>query len=200
MSTTVIDPQGDFRLKVLVLEEVKDDKGSVMQLKDQATFQISKDTLMKKSPVFQAALRQPSFRESQQDAYEMQGDSVISVEIWLREIHGQVPRIDVSLEEVWRVIKVCDQYDFPIDILNEWYARWYSVHPVARWMHGWHPAGKFEKNEDPRCLLFPSWRFDHAAAFLEITKFLVYNSRPPITETKPIGGWELHLPARIIRK
>lgn len=127
----------------------------------------------------------PTFREASQDRVKLIGDSAKSMEIWLRALH-EVPQLfSVGLEEMWHLFAACDKYDLDITLLNTWFAECYGLHNIEQYYRSFGDTSEDKTLLDPRSLLFPCWRFDHAKGFMRASRFLVYDSIGHVTEWNP---------------
>lgn len=183
-----IDASGDLIIKVIEYDD------SVMLTHDQepiirhtTDFQVSREVLGGKSPVFKKLLMS-NFAEAKKGTVTLEGDKVTSMDIWFRILHAL--RIDdvqsVPLEEMWSMVAACDKYDLNIRDLKEWFAEWYEK------------KGRTHLNQ--RDLLYPCWIFDRAKGFAAATRLLAYGCTGHVTESNPTKHRELHLPSRVIRE
>ena len=193
----VIDPDGDYMVKVRVTEVNKNDTEYRTEVKEERCFKVSSKVLVEHSNYFKGALRTHAFGEGQNKESILDEKSIMSMELWLRVIHGLQPEMkNIDLPEVWRVILVCDRYEFEINRLNDWFARWYDDQFKDNSLN---KLGN-DDVEEARSLLFPCYTFDHARGFLDVTRYLVYSCAFHITEINPIKELSLRLPSRITRK
>ena len=200
MALVVIAEKGDLVIKVREPDNTIVNPGLVKPIKQTVSFRVSRDVMIKSTPYFMAMFRSEMYKEGNQNEITLEGDTVTSMEAWFRTLHGVKPIYDTDLSGVWRIIKACDKYNFTISKLNGWFEQWYDRQPTEQWLANWSSTREVvKKNKDPRSLLFPTWRFDYAKGFMELTKFLVYNCGFHITESNPIRQWDLHLSSRIIR-
>ena len=198
MAVIEIAPDGDVNVEVCVMETLHNGGEKIGRVKEQATFKVLSSVLERGSDKFKMSLH----RDISNGQISIIHESIASMEIVFQCLHGQQPRVDVSLSEVWHVIAACDYNLLNIKQLESWYVTWYESQPLQTWFRDWSPGRHScqDKNKDPRCLLFPTWRFDYAEGFLEITEFLVYNSESAVKEANPVRAWELRMPSRIIRE
>ena len=159
----------------------------VPEVRQKAAFRVRREILSKSSPVFERMLDSGDFKETSSNIIQLEGDHVMSMEIWFRAIHQNVdPLYTVPLDEMWHVIAAGDKYDLDIKVLRTWFANWYHAGCHAR-----YPAEK---------LLYPCYTFDHAKGFMDASKRLVYESIGHITEKNPTKLYELHMQPRIMRE
>ena len=205
MAVTVIDESGDITVEVTEYDdELKngDGKRSVKQIHQ---FRVSKAVLSKNSTVFAAMFVPSHWRETQMELVKLEEDSVASMNIWLRILHGTRTDPDhcVPLEEMWRLVAACDKYHFNLSLLKPWFAEWYKKYDIEQCYRNWainHDRGHRIDRLDPRSLLYPCYIFDHAKGFKRATHFLSYHDFGHITEYNPTTHLNLRLPSRIIRK
>ena len=222
MSTVVIDPHGNLHIVVLVQERLQSKNGTVLGLKDRATFQVSSKALIQTCEAFKAAFHpeRPSgtywghITFVDRDQIELKEESIASLEICLRVAHNQVPETDVSLTDVWYVLAMFDKYGASLDSLNYWFAQWFDRQSITDWLLNFIEkpvrGQVIDMNRNPRALLYPTWRFGHVKGFKRVTCFLAYNISAHITEQSPIkrddpasqqvSFLEHHLSGRIIRE
>lgn len=194
----IIDKGGDFVIKVFAKEDMEDSSGHrVSNIVDEREFVVSRSVLINHSPVIAADLRSGKSKDPDNE-YVIHARSIPSVEMWLNIIHGVNPDFDVSIEDVWLSVQVCNQYDFAIDVLNAWFESWYEHHFKYRNFKDLQLSE--EALKEARQLLFPCWRFDYAKGFLDVTRYLVYGCDFHVIELNPTNEKTLHVPARFIRE
>lgn len=203
MASNLISHNSDLTLDVYFTETVH--QGSELKeiFRGSETFAVSRDVLVKSSPVFSTMLHSDGFfAEKKMRQVRVEAESITSMKIWLQILHCQTPDYDVNLTEVWNLIAVCDKFNLVIDLLYKWFEIWYSKQPIEQWLIGTRYTGETHHfNEDARCLLYPTWRLDHPKGFLRVSRHVVYNSCYYVKEMSPVRRRaDLHLPSRIIRK
>lgn len=188
---------GDLTIEVVEYDEnVHDDneRGFVEKRHD---FIVSREVLLGSSNYFTKLLLSPNFREARKNFITLYDDSVASMNIWFRILHGAELDYDVKIDEIWHLAAAGKKYDLDVSKLNAWFAKWYEKQPIDRW---YELAKSENAATDPRCLLYPCWLFDHAKGFLRITKFMSYNYTGHLMERNPTRFYDLRLPSRVIRK
>lgn len=203
MASNLISHKSDLTLDVFFTETVNQGTHLKDIVRGSETFAVSRDVLVKSSPVFSSMLRPDGFyAENKMRTVRMEAESTISMKIWLQILHCQTPDYDVNLTEVWNLIAICDQYNLVIDLLYKWFEIWFAKQPIKEWLsRRAFPEETDSFDEDPRCLLYPTWRLDHPKGFLEISRHVVYNACFHVKERSPLSRRaDLHLPPRIIRK
>ena len=186
---TIVDPLGDVTIKVTEYDDdVTRVEGQPPIIHLTAEFQVRKEILIKNSSFFKVLLTSSKYAEAAGATISLEGDHVMSMEIWFRVLHDTITdnTYAVPLDEMWHLAAACDKYDLDIKCLKEWFARWLEQQDM--------------KKLKPRELLYPCWLFDHAKGFATATQHLAYSSTGHITEINPTKHFELHLPPRIIRK
>ena len=201
MAITVIDENGDLTVEVVEYDdELKNGNGN-RSVKRTQQFRVSKEVLSKDSTVFAAMFVPTHWRESQMELVKLEDDSVASMDIWLRILHGTDLVYDVPLEEMWRLVAACDKYHFNLGILKPWFAVWYQKYDINQYYRNWGSKDSHGTIRlKPQSLLYPCYIFDHAEGFMRATRFLSYNFVGHITEYNPTAHLDLRLPSRIIRK
>ena len=203
MAITVIYENGDLIAEVIEYnDELKNGNGK-RSVKQTQQFLVSKEVLIKNSKISTANFVPPHRRESRKEFVKLEDDSVASMNIWLRILHGTDPDHNVPLDEMWRLVAACYKYDFNLNLLKPWFAEWYKKYDIEQCYQNWafndNPSLRiFRLN--PRSLLYPCYIFDHAKGFKRATHFLSYNFVKHITEYNPTTHLHLRLPSRIIRK
>ncbi|MCJ1235670.1 hypothetical protein MMC14_003641 [Varicellaria rhodocarpa] len=125
-----------------------------------AIFRVRREILSKNSPVFERMLNSGDFKETSSNTVQLEGDHVMSMEIWFRAIHHSVdPLYAVPVDELWHVIAAGDKYDLETKVLRSWFANWYDM----------------QKYHDAHKVLYPCYTFDHAKGFMDVSKELVTN-------------------------
>ncbi|KAF7174156.1 hypothetical protein CNMCM6106_008289 [Aspergillus hiratsukae] len=126
----------------------------------------------------------------------LSGDTVRSMELWLRAFHSTtdaLPVQSISVEEVWHTIMAGDKYGFDFQRLKSWFVAWY------KWMRTENGEEKFFEEFGPQ-LLFPCYAFNYAVGFQDLTRFITYNESRHIIEINPTHHRQMHLRSLIIRK
>ena len=205
MAVTIIDENGDLTVEVIEYDDKLKNGNGNRPIKQTQQFRVSKVVLSKNSTFFTAMFAPSQWRESRTELVKLEEDSVASMNIWLRILHGTHPNYCVPLEEMWRLVAACDKYHFNLSLLKPWFAEWYEYkkYDIEQYYKNWafndNPALR-NLRLNPRSLLYPCYIFDHAKGFMRATHFLSYNARGHITEYNPTTHLHLHLPSRIIRK
>ena len=201
MAITVIDENGDLTVEVIEYDDELKSGNGERSVKRTQQFRVSKEILTNNSTVLAVMLLPSHWRESQMELVKLEEDSVASMDIWLRILHGTDLDHYVPLEEMWRLVAACDKYHFNISLLKPWFADWYKKYDIDQYYKNW--AFKDDHSIirlNPRSLLYPCYIFDHAKGFKRATRFLSYHSAGHITEYNPTTHLDLRLPSRIIRK
>ncbi len=195
MATTVIARKGNLTVEVIEYDDKARDGNGNRLVKKKQQFRVRREVLTKQ-------LKLSHWKEAQQDLVQLKEDSSIaSMDIWFRILHDTDMVHDVPLEEMWSLVAACDKHQFDLDMLKPWFATWYQKHGVNQYYTNWDIKNKSDTYLlDPRSLLYPCWKFDHAEGFMRATHFLSYNSVGHITEYNPTIYLHLRLENRIIRK
>lgn len=197
---TIIDPRGDLTVKVTEYDgqvKGKDGKHPVKQIGE---FLVKRQVLIQSSMVFRRMLGPGKFAEADKSIVELQEDRVKTMEIWFLILHGflqgtsytptrgdnRTTGYNVEIEEMWHLVAACDKYNLDVSLLKNWFGVWYGRQEISK--------------IEPKMLLFPCWRFDHAAGFAACTKTMVYNNIWYIEEGNPTNYIDLHIPARIMQQ
>ena len=200
MAITVIDENGDLTVEVIEYDdELKSGTGN-RSVKRTQQFRVSKEVLSKNSTVLAVMFVPSRWRESQTELVKLEEDSVASMDIWLRILHGTDLDHYVPLEEMWRLVAACDKYHFNLNLLKPWFVDWYKKQDMDQYYRNWFKDHRRMVPLNPRSLLYPCYIFDHANGFKRATCFLSYNYVGHITEYNPTAHRDLRLPSRIIRK
>ena len=196
MAIIEIVPNGDVNVEVNVIENLQNGNEKKKSIKETATFKVHS------TAIAVGAFEKFLTWAQTTGQIKIEDGSIASMEVLFQCLHKQKPRVDISLKDVWHVITAIGEYLLNIKEFEDWYVAWYKHQPIQTWFRDWIPGKRLyqDKNKDPRCLLYPTWRFDYAEDFLEITAFLVYKSVSAVTEANPVRAWELRMPSRIIRK
>ena len=205
MAVTVIDQNGDLTVEVIEYDEELKNGDGKRSVKMTQQFRVSKAVLSKNSTFFAAMFVPSHWRESQMELVKLEEDSVASMNIWLRILHGTDLDHNVPLDEMWRLVAACDKYHFNLDLLKPWFAEWYEYKnsDIEQYYRNWafndDRAHRIHRL-NPRSLLYPCYIFDHAKGFERATHFLSYRVVGHITEYNPTTHLHLRLPSRIVRK
>jgi hypothetical protein len=195
MAEIKITDQPDLTVRVWEYEDVLAAPGQERPAK-KAGFLVNKEILRSNSNVLATMLREPWMRPS--PLLDLEEDTHIktaALEIWFRTMHNTLTDSSYAVPRpmLWSVIAAGDKYGFRFDLLREWFKQWYTRNEETADL-------KRDKGQAAYELLFPCWAFDHAAGFLRVTKWLVYNCRTHIIERNPTPLKYHHLPPRVIRK
>ncbi|GLA02321.1 hypothetical protein AnigIFM60653_001724 [Aspergillus niger] len=123
-------------------------------------------------------------------------DNCKGMEVLLRSLHGtleDMPLDSVTIAGTWHVIMSCDKYNIDQKRLSSWFKNWWR-HETQKQINTFHYM-RFAREA-----MYPCFVFDHASAFQEVTKRLVYKSVGHITESNPTDIRQMHLPPRIIQQ
>jgi hypothetical protein len=101
--------------------------------------------------------------------------------VWLSFFHDaldQFPLASVSIAELWHVLLVAHKHGFDPKRLSGWFVKWYGANRDQ--------AESYLLSR--RQMLFPCFAFEHTEAFLQLTKWMVYNSQDNLVD---------HIPAKV---
>lgn len=198
MDKIIIAHNSDLEIDVRVLKVLQGGGGESKAVSERATFKVHKQSLYQGSEVLAAHIDHAPAEGN----ISLTDDSLTSMRIVFEALHDQEHGYEVGLEQVWYVIAACDKYRIPLDKIKTWFVSWYQRQPIKSWFLDWTPQKNQHQhlNTDPRCLLFPTWRFDYADGFFQVTRFLVYHSEFHVTEANPIKRWDMRMPSRITRE
>ncbi|CAI7586478.1 unnamed protein product [Penicillium glandicola] len=119
------------------------------------------------------------------------------MEVILGSIHGCDTKPEsISVADVWYTIKAFNKYLLDPKKLMGWFKSW------IKWICQKNPA-IWEDWEFNRQLLFPCHFFDHAKAFQNISKRLVYITQGQITEMAPTDSPSfepMHMPSTVMQQ
>lgn len=186
MTLTVIAEAGNLIVEVVQYDEETYDAHGNRASREVAQFRVDRNVLTKASEPLLKMLLDPRWKESTQSVVSIGEGRFASTEIWLRVIHKATLNLIVPFKEIWHLVAAIDYYGLDVTIFNPWFAAWYSAHNPQLL--------------EPRELLFPTWRFEHAKGFSRWTRYLAYESKGHIMEANPTKLYNYHLPPRIIRK
>jgi hypothetical protein len=154
-------------------------------------FKVKRETLAANSAYFKTTVG---------ERVDLHDDEPGAIDVWLKILHG----CDVSstltsattIKGLWDILATAYRYEFDPKLpgAKAWFREWYDANE--------HKHGKTFYFEDYQSLLFPCHSFDHAEAFQQATKYLVYRATGHITEKKPEGFTDDHLrlDSNVIRK
>ncbi|KAL8687826.1 MAG: hypothetical protein Q9218_006106 [Villophora microphyllina] len=192
-----IDPRGDLVIKVVQFDDtVVVPRGEEQPTLCEEEFQISKDVARQHSKVLGRLINRHYEQMQENKRFEpftLKGDTITSMEILLRSIHGVLGDMDrnVFLEQMWHLTAAADKYAIDIDeSLTDWFEDWY----LAQQDVNAAIPGQAQK------LLFPCWRFNHAEGFQEASHTVIYGSQGPVMERNPTKQYEQRLPQRVIQQ
>lgn len=174
---------GSVKVGDLTIEVTESDVTDVV-IRKTHEFSVSRDTLVHASPHFEALLS-GKFKEAQQNSIQLKDDRATSMEVFFRVLHRWLPSYVLNVADVWHLIAAIKKYQVDMTIFNSWFVRWYFI----------QPQGKFFVE-----MLYPCWIFNHHSAFMDITKWQVYDGTRHIAEENPTDYSDLHLPPRIMGK
>lgn len=186
MAIVTIDPDGDLIVKITETELVKSGDESIEMDRDVAEFRVSGQVLTEHCP----ALLKPGGARG--------GNSIKCMEILLRAIHEAPQIFSAKLEDMWHLDHACKKYRVGTSTLETWFADWYEQHDIEQYYRNFRRKSETEELLDPKSLLYPCWRFDHAEGFRRASHFLVYNSTGHVTEWNPTENLHCRLEGRII--
>ena len=186
MAIIDIDATGDLIVEVteMIGEVVSDNQRNPTH--QAAQFRVSKEVLKKSSQTLLKMLVDCRWIEGSQSLVSLGEGDINITEIWLRVIHKTKPVFGVALARLWFLVEAIDYYELDIHDFKGWFGTWCEK----------TNASKLE----PRQLLYPTWRFDHAKGFAQYTRTLAYESTGHITEKNPTKLYQLHLPSRLMRR
>jgi len=134
-----------------------------------------------------------AFAGSEKATVNMEGDSVASAELWLRQLYGKLvdESYAISIEDIWLAIHFSRKTFLPLEKLNDWFAELLKRNKGGEDMKG------FELDELQE-LLYPCQEFDHPKGFAHATRRLAYEMAGHITEHNPTRYGALHIRPQII--
>ena len=118
---SIIDKDGDLTVEVIEYDEKIKSGNSNRLIARQQQFRIRRDVLTKNSTTFAAMLRPSHWREGIADSIKLEEDRVASMNIWFRTMHDTDLVYDVSLEEIWHLVRACDKYQLDLAMLKPWF-------------------------------------------------------------------------------
>lgn len=155
-----------------------------------ALMKVSREVLMANSTYFDRLLG-GNFKEGHSTFVEIHEDTVQSVELWFRILHGNIGDGSYSIErkEIWEAIALTRKYFFHIEKMSSWFATYWS---------------RLDKNklelDGLKELLYPAQAFDNPIAFAYVTKTIAHIGEDHIEERNPTRHRELHVEGQVIRK
>ena len=185
--------------------------GAKRQVMIEHVFKARKDILVDKSKFFKAKFRVKGFGEIEKNAGPLlEYPNANAFEVVVRVLHDTVlENQEVSLADIWNIAEICNQYLIDLALFQNWYAAWFdSKFPaVLKEDMGRHLVENAKRDDynsrepcDLRKLLFPTYVFSYAKAFLFLTQHVVYDSQDHIIEDNPTLLFHLHLEARVMSK
>ncbi|KAJ5959972.1 uncharacterized protein N7479_007122 [Penicillium vulpinum] len=176
---------------LIVIEEPRDNNDNKTKT---ALFHVDRSKLIDSSAYFRTMFSS-QWERAQNHNPTLRGDTIKSMEVILRSIHGiDTQPESISVTDVWYIIKACNKYLLDPKKLMGWFTRW------IKWVEQGTP-GRWENCDFNRQLLFPCHFFDNATAFQHISKRLVYNTPGHITEMAPTNSPSfepMHMPAIVM--
>jgi hypothetical protein len=194
-----IVPDGDLVLELKKSERIfpPPQTGPKTKTVNVAKFRVNRSTMIdlpheskKSDSVFKVMLTSWGI-EARQNTVTVEDDDYEALHVFLRIIHGMSYKelFNVSHKVMWPLVKIFDKYNVSLKPLAEkWFANWYAT------------KGNKIKQISPRELLYPCWKFNHAAGFYKASGDCIYDVKGHITEHNPTEQWGLHLPQRVIRE
>ncbi|KAE9370432.1 hypothetical protein N431DRAFT_442268 [Stipitochalara longipes BDJ] len=185
-----IDPAGDLMIKVYEYDfTTTNGRGSHLVVKT-VLMKVSREVLMNNSIYFTKLLG-GQFKEASSNLVELHEDTVQSIELWFRVLHGNIDDGSYLIErkEIWEAIWLTRKYFFHIEKLNAWFATYWS-----------RLDKKQLEIDDHKELLYPAQAFDHPVAFSYITKTMAHTGTGHIEEHNPTRHWQLHVEGRVIQQ
>ncbi|KGO77302.1 hypothetical protein PITC_092620 [Penicillium italicum] len=160
-----------------------------------ALFYIDRSKLIASSEYLEKLLSSRWERDKTHN-HTLRGGSMKGMEVMLGSIHGVDTKPEsVSIVDVWYTIKACNKYLLDPSKLMSWFAGW------IKWIE--KQPELWEDWEINRQLLFPCHFFDHAKAFQQVSRRLVYNTTGHITEMAPTDSPSfkpMYMPSIVMRK
>jgi hypothetical protein len=166
-----------------------DDRGPSHILKT-ALMKVSRHVLVNNSTTLKTMLS-GCFKEAGSNFIELHEDTVHSLELWFRVLHGNIGDGSYEIErvEIWNAIQLSRKYFFHLEKLNTWFAVYWS-----------RLVKKNLETDDLKELLYPSQALKHSVAFAYITKTLAHICTGHIEERNPSRHLQLHVEGRVIRE
>ncbi|RAH40447.1 uncharacterized protein BO95DRAFT_457380 [Aspergillus brunneoviolaceus CBS 621.78] len=185
-------------LQIVIVEKASTNRENEPQPHKTKTMNVDRATLINGSQYFQNMLTSHRWAESDRATITLHDDHIVAMEVLLRKLHGTLGAMsvkEVSVADVWHLVRACDKYGLnPKDFLA-WFASWaeYAETRIKTLYDG-------DELKYYRQILFPSWATDHTTLFAEATKSLVYGSEEHIVERNPTKVHQMHLPPWILQQ
>lgn len=182
---------GDLIFKLVTTETIIDASGNTTSrvVEVLANFEVSRQVMIDSSDHFKALLA-GSFQEANQTIVQVEDETVHSVELWLRCLHGGCltdESYKLTFEEILDVIQFSFKRGLETEKLDEWFTTYWK---------------KLDLDtldlDDYRQLIHPSKIFDHPWAFTRACRYLVLNGLGHIEEKNSTLYLELRLEKGII--
>lgn len=180
----VITPHWDVTLKFRTSEKKSDpSKNGAFAL-----FKVSKEQLSRNSDFFATMFKYQ--HPSQVEVVMEEQVDPVAFKIWMRELHdldllgGEASSATVEL--VWEVLHVAHYCHLDLTLLKSWFDEWYANQEES-FVH-----------KEAQKLIFPTYKFNHAVAFAQVTKHLAYSEARHVTESNPSVHEHLRTAHRII--
>lgn len=132
------------------------------------------------------------WKEAKQTTVELYDHDEHALRIFLTMAHRSDPKdlLNYGHEVMWPLIAIFDQYNVSLKSAAEnWYSEWYKN------------KGDKSKDIDPREMLYPCWKFNHAPGFLKASHACIYGVERHINDHNS-GGYHLEyrFPPPILRE
>ncbi|GIC86439.1 uncharacterized protein Aud_002811 [Aspergillus udagawae] len=196
-----VSDAGDFTIRInefdpaIRQDERSGDDAGAKGLVRTASLKVQRGILVRRSQYFKIMFDGRWTHGPKEDSVILNGDTVRSMELWLRVLHSTtdaLPKQSLSVEEVWHAIMAGDKYGFDLRELQSWFVAWYKEMRTE--------SGKKKFEEFAPQLLFPCYALNYAGGFQELTRFLTYNEPRHIMESNPAHHPQMHLRPRIIQQ
>jgi len=192
--TVFIVPDGDLTFKLVQTEYVFDHNGRRIErvLDTTVFFVVSRQVMLSSSPHFKTLLA-GSFGEANQSRVELRGETFISVELWLRCLHGHISdsMYTIPIKEVYNAVQFSFKCQLKTEMLGPWFAKF--------WSQLYQKKSAFDLHIYKQ-LLFPCQIFDHIHGFAAVSKFLAYNDVGHTEEHNPTYYLDLYCEKGVISK
>jgi hypothetical protein len=156
-----------------------------------ANFQVSRHVMIESSDHFKAFLAGP-FQEANQAIVQLEDETVKSVELWLRCLHGGCftdESYEFTFEEILDVIQFSFKRGLETEKLDGWFTTYWRKLNLDMF-----------DIDDYRQMLYPCKIFDNPWAFARASRYLVFNGLGHIQEKNSTEYIELRLGKGIISK
>ena len=189
---------------VLARTLVMKDHGDEMTIEtyDDHKFKVEKQILLEHSKFFKGLFK-PHFANFKDASHptlmDVDGDVLELVFKVLHDPKTTEGVDNIETDGLWLMISICDQYQINHRLMKSWFVAWYKEKVTSIDECGCH-SDDSNTSCVARSLLFPCYAFDHAEAFHEVTKHLVYSSKGHVYERNPTDKRHLSTPIRIVRK